>query len=72
MPLETDKSPNFEIEITDEMVEAGTKAIALWDSGDLPEWKVVSVYRAMEKAREEAMVIPTQPLAFPAGAEKVR
>ena len=38
----------MEIEISDEMIEAGIEALELWDFGDLPEWKVASVYKAME------------------------
>jgi hypothetical protein len=64
--------PRDEIEITDDMVEAGTKALELWDSGDLPEWKVISVYKAMERARKDATAAPTRSPGFLAEAEKVR
>lgn len=59
-------------EISDEMVEAGIKALELWDSGDLSEHIVYSVYKAMELARKSSTAVRTQPPAFLAGAEKVR
>jgi len=62
----------MEIEISDEMIEAGIEALELWDFGDLPEWKVASVYKAMELARKGATVVPTRLPAFPAEVEKVR
>jgi hypothetical protein len=65
-------APEHEIEITAEMIGAGIKAIEIWDSGDLPEWKVVSVYKAMERARKGAMVTRMESPAFPAEAKKVR
>ena len=40
-----------EIEITPEMIAAGVEAESLWDSGDLPEWKIIDIYRQMERAR---------------------
>lgn len=48
-----------EIEISDEMVEAGIKALEIWDSADLPEHVVYSVYKAMELARRKTTAVPT-------------
>jgi hypothetical protein len=47
-----------EIEVTPEMIEAGVRAFELWDSADLPEHIVWSVYKAMELARRKATAVP--------------
>lgn len=46
-----------EIEITDEMIEAGIKALERWDFCDLSEWKVFDIYREMERAHRRVMAI---------------
>jgi hypothetical protein len=46
-----DGAPVDEIEITPEMIEAGIDACAYWDSCDLDEWRVIDIYREMERAR---------------------
>jgi hypothetical protein len=56
-----------DVEITPEMIAAGVRALELWDSGDLPEWKAASVYKAMTKA---ARAVPTQDLAAQVEARK--
>lgn len=43
--------PALEIEITPEMIAAGTAALALFDFGDPAEWIISSIYCAMESAR---------------------
>jgi hypothetical protein len=54
----SDKIP--EIEITDEMVDAGVRALALWDWDDRSEWKVSDVYREMERARLSTAALKPQ------------
>jgi hypothetical protein len=61
-----------EIEISDEMVAAGIKALEIWDSDDLSEWKVFDVYREMEIARRLAKVAPKPREVDAAGVERVR
>ena len=41
---------------TDEMIEAGIKAMESWESGDSHEWIVRDIWDAMERTREAASV----------------
>ena len=45
-----------EIEVTAAMIEGGVEALARYDHGDLWEWKVCAIYRAMERARRDAQI----------------
>jgi hypothetical protein len=51
--LEQTAAPAVEhIEITDEMMKAGTDAYAEWNPGDWrPEAKIIDIYTAMARAR---------------------
>ena len=45
--------PRNEIEVTDEMIEAGYKASRLYDRDDPKEWEIAAIYRAMEAVRRQ-------------------
>lgn len=49
---------DHEIEITDEMIEAGCREFALCESFDPPWSTVISVYRAMEVVRRRTSSAP--------------
>jgi hypothetical protein len=49
--IESAGVPEDEIEVTDEMAEAGIAASCLFDCRDPKRWEVVAVYRAMEFVR---------------------
>jgi hypothetical protein len=46
-----EKACEEEIEVTEEMIEAGAEAWALFERGDRLDWKLSEIYTAMQKAR---------------------
>jgi hypothetical protein len=51
----TELDEHEEIEVTPEMIEAGISELALFEFADRGEWIVDAVYRAMAKARQNAL-----------------
>jgi len=49
----TETDSTDEIEITDDMVEAGYQASCLYDREDPKEWEIAAIYRAMESVRRK-------------------
>lgn len=45
-----------EIEVTNEMIEAGYKASRLYDRDDPKDWEIAAIYRAMESVRRHGNI----------------
>ena len=64
-----DASPSDAFEPTPEMVAAGMKVLALFDSRDPAEWVVEAVFRAMQEAARSQLSrgssAPNDPITSP-------
>jgi hypothetical protein len=62
MASESLEARSNEVEITDDMIDAGADAWALFEEGDRLDWMLAAIYGAMARAKDGLAV---QPKYFP-------